>query len=72
MTVYIQGTRSNGSTFVDDDGQTMTYFRWDDGEPYVDGNYLRTDDVTLLQETSEGTYPYHYICRHYGISPVVI
>ncbi|XP_061169485.1 uncharacterized protein LOC133178809 [Saccostrea echinata] len=65
--IYLQGTRSSGSNFVDDDGQTITYFRWVPGEPDSSGNYLRTDTGTKLQETSSGTYPYKFICRIYVI-----
>ncbi|XP_062609745.1 uncharacterized protein LOC134271554 [Saccostrea cucullata] len=65
--IYLQGTRSSGSNFVDDDGQTITYFRWHPGEPSSSGDYLRTDTDTKLQETSSGTSPYQFICRIYGI-----
>ncbi|XP_062622122.1 uncharacterized protein LOC134283635 [Saccostrea cucullata] len=63
--IYLQGTRSGGSNFVDDDGQLMTYFKWDDGEPGSNGDYLRTDKATWLQETSTGTTSYKFICHLY-------
>lgn len=61
--IYLQGTRS-GSNFVDDDGQVITYFKWDSGEP-GSGNYLRTDTDTRLQEASSGGSSYKFICRLY-------
>lgn len=61
--IYLQGTKS-GPNFVDDDGQVITYFNWDSGEP-GNGNYLRTDTNTRLQETSYGTNTYKSICRLY-------
>ncbi|XP_052679778.1 uncharacterized protein LOC128160484 [Crassostrea angulata] len=61
--IYLQGTRY-GPNFVDDDGQAITYFRWDSGQP-TNNNYLRTDTVTRLQETSSGTRLNKFICRLY-------
>lgn len=61
--IYLQGTKY-GTNFVDDDGQVITYFKWDSGEP-GSGNYLRTDTSTRLQETSSGTSFYKFICRLY-------
>jgi hypothetical protein len=72
-TVYTQGRRYNDSHFADDDGNIMTYFKWAVDEPdHEAGDYIRTDDDTMKQETSEGSNPYDYICRHYGISPLVV
>ncbi|XP_061188467.1 uncharacterized protein LOC133196614 [Saccostrea echinata] len=63
--IYLQGTRSGGSNFVDDNGQLMTYFKWDVGEPDSSGDYLRSDTDTRLQETSSGSSSFKFICRLY-------
>ncbi|XP_052673217.1 uncharacterized protein LOC128155510 [Crassostrea angulata] len=61
--IYLQGTRS-GPNFIDDDGQVITYFNWDAGEP-GSGTYLRTDTSSRLQEASSGGGAYKFICRLY-------
>uniref|UniRef100_K1PI28 BACK domain-containing protein n=1 Tax=Magallana gigas TaxID=29159 RepID=K1PI28_MAGGI len=51
--LYVQGRRVSETSFVDDVGKTMTYFRWGPDEPKT-GTYLLFDVVTLLQEASSG------------------
>lgn len=63
--VYLQGTRTPGSPYVDDGGRPIPFFRWDVGEPKQTGNYLRTDGVSRLQEVASGSYAYNYICSIY-------
>lgn len=69
--VYLQGTRTPGSAYVDDEGRPIPFFRWDVGEPEPTGDYLRTDDVSRLQEVSTGLYAYNYICSIYNYFWVV-
>ncbi|XP_052677255.1 uncharacterized protein LOC128158428 [Crassostrea angulata] len=64
--VYLQGTRTPGSAYVDDEGRPIPFFRWDVGEPEPTGDYLRTDDVSRLQEVSTGVNAYNYICSIYN------
>lgn len=69
--VYLQGTRTPGSAYVDDEGRPIPFFRWDVGEPEPTGDYLRTDDVSRLQEVSTGLYAHNYICSIYNYFWVV-
>ncbi|XP_071170148.1 uncharacterized protein [Mytilus edulis] len=64
--IYFQGERVDQySPFLDDEGNTLIYFKWNPGEPDVIGNYLRTDGTTRLMETSSGNSEYSYICQIY-------
>ncbi|XP_071171169.1 brevican core protein-like [Mytilus edulis] len=64
--IYFQAERIDQySPFLDDEGNNLTYFNWNPGEPGVEGNYLRTDGTTRLMETSSGNSEYSYICQIY-------
>ncbi|XP_063435777.1 uncharacterized protein LOC134716702 [Mytilus trossulus] len=66
LRIFFQGERVDQySPFLDDAGNTLTYFNWSPGEPDVIGNYLRTDGTTRLMEASSGNTEYSYICQIY-------